>query len=63
MCNNTIGSYSCSCITGWQGSICDVDVNECLTFPCNTSYTCINNLGSFSCKPIQSGMHILLTFF
>ncbi|KAL3832136.1 hypothetical protein ACJMK2_023807 [Sinanodonta woodiana] len=45
----------CICESGWTGSSCDQDVNECLQNPfiCNnTLKNCINSIGSYSCNCI-----------
>ncbi|KAM9316126.1 uncharacterized protein PAF06_007094 [Gastrophryne carolinensis] len=54
MCNNTIGSYQCSCNTGFtgNGTYCE-DVDECKTSsPCSPNATCTNTIGSYQCKCI-----------
>ncbi|KAL3837566.1 hypothetical protein ACJMK2_022914, partial [Sinanodonta woodiana] len=50
-CLNTIGSYTCNCVPGYQASnnTC-TDVNECEDPTLNTcEQRCINTLGGFSC--------------
>ena len=53
-CKNSVGSFSCNCSTGWSGKVCDIDVDECASKPCqNAKYSdakCINTPGSYSCK-------------
>ena len=36
------GSYSCSCILGLQGPLCETDVDECASLPCWNNATCTN---------------------
>ncbi|CAF0850269.1 unnamed protein product [Adineta ricciae] len=55
ICNNTDGSYFCSCKPGYEsistsnGTECR-DIDECLNGSrCSNGY-CVNNNGSFSCK-------------
>jgi uncharacterized membrane protein len=50
-CTNTTGSYSCNCTgTGYSGTTCQTDVNECMpTNPCQNSGTCANSAGSYTC--------------
>jgi len=42
-CVDGIGAYSCDCSgTGYQGSRCDKDINECLEDPCDVHNLCQN---------------------
>ena len=53
-CTDNIGSYDCSCNTGYlgDGSTCE-DINECnetsLMHNCDINATCNNTDGSFTC--------------
>ena len=57
ICNNSIGSYTCDCKTGYSGDgdKCE-DVDECRgdikgdTAHCNANAECINTIGSYRCK-------------
>ncbi|CAG2253242.1 unnamed protein product [Mytilus edulis] len=63
-CNNTCNCGSgaerdvrytgCLCKSGWQGTTCDADINECngVVNPCDTSLNqrCVNTPGTFVCK-------------
>ena len=49
-CNNVNGA--CSCKAGWDGTRCEIDVNECMTNQHNCSgdhVICINEDGGYSC--------------
>ncbi|XP_048347243.1 adhesion G protein-coupled receptor E5 isoform X2 [Sphaerodactylus townsendi] len=59
-CSNTKGSYSCSCIKGFQPStgqkvfknaseVQCIDVDECLSNPCSEGAKCNNYNGGFWC--------------
>ncbi|XP_074860207.1 sushi, nidogen and EGF-like domain-containing protein 1 isoform X2 [Carettochelys insculpta] len=43
-------SYSCSCLAGYTGKRCHLDVDECLSHPCQNSAICINGINSFTCQ-------------
>uniref|UniRef100_G1MWY9 Uncharacterized protein n=1 Tax=Meleagris gallopavo TaxID=9103 RepID=G1MWY9_MELGA len=43
-------SYTCSCLAGFTGKRCHVDVDECLSHPCQNGATCVNSVNSFSCQ-------------
>ncbi|NXE91314.1 SNED1 protein, partial [Menura novaehollandiae] len=43
-------SYTCSCLAGFTGKRCHVDVDECLSHPCQNGATCLNGAGSFTCR-------------
>ncbi|KAL4231072.1 hypothetical protein ACF0H5_008655 [Mactra antiquata] len=49
-CLNTIGSYICTCPSGWTGTTCVDDVDECSSNPCQNQGNCVNNPGSYSCN-------------
>ncbi len=51
-CGNSVGSYTCTCNTGYTGSgVTCSDVNECLTANggCAATATCTNTVGSNTC--------------
>ncbi|XP_056354913.1 sushi, nidogen and EGF-like domain-containing protein 1 isoform X1 [Oenanthe melanoleuca] len=43
-------SYTCSCLAGFTGKRCHVDVDECLSHPCQNGATCLNGASRFTCK-------------
>jgi hypothetical protein len=43
------GVFDCTCDLGWQGDVCDEDIDECLDNPCING-ACTNEPGSFACE-------------
>ncbi|CAL1526080.1 unnamed protein product, partial [Lymnaea stagnalis] len=53
-CNNTIGSYQCSCYSGYRlsnfdGKTC-IDINECAEQTHRCEQKCVNTPGSYNCS-------------
>lgn len=44
-----IGSFICVCQVGFTGSLCQIDINECLSNPCLNGATCIDRISRFAC--------------
>lgn len=42
-------AYSCSCTAGWQGLVCQEDIDECASGPCHNGGVCVDKLASYTC--------------
>lgn len=61
MCNSTICknggecidgpgySYNCHCRDGWTGDLCEEDIDECLSSPCQNGGLCLNIPATYTC--------------
>nr|XP_043900380.1 sushi, nidogen and EGF-like domain-containing protein 1 isoform X1 [Solea senegalensis] len=43
-------SFTCSCLAGFTGRRCQIDVNECASHPCQNGGTCQDQINSFICQ-------------
>ena len=42
-------AFTCACLEGWTGHLCQTDVNECDDNPCQNGGTCTNTNGNYTC--------------
>lgn len=49
MCVNMFGFYDCICLIEWEGDLCEIDINECLSNFCLLNIMCINRNNGFDC--------------
>ncbi|XP_029938701.1 sushi, nidogen and EGF-like domain-containing protein 1 isoform X2 [Salarias fasciatus] len=43
-------SFTCSCLAGFTGRRCQIDVDECASHPCQNGGTCKDQINSFTCQ-------------
>ena len=47
-CIDGIAAFTCTCNAGWEGQLCDVNINECESNPC-VNGECIDEIAAFQC--------------
>ncbi|XP_038255144.1 protocadherin Fat 4 [Dermochelys coriacea] len=50
MANEPLQPFVCRCMPGYDGNLCETDIDECLPSPCHNDGTCHNLVGGFSCN-------------
>ena len=43
---------ACQCTSGYEGTLCDVDIDECSPDPCQNGGTCTDGINSYNCSCI-----------
>ena len=49
-CIDGIASYTCTCTDGYEGDTCEIDIDDCLSNPCQNDGTCIDGIANYTCS-------------
>ncbi len=45
-----VADFECSCLAGYRGRYCEVNVNECDSNPCQNGGVCLDGVARYSCQ-------------
>ena len=48
--DSTLVANFSTCVAGWSGTNCEVNVDDCVNMPCKNGGTCVDGLNSYSCS-------------
>nr|XP_006824448.1 PREDICTED: mucin-4-like [Saccoglossus kowalevskii] len=49
VCSLSGDNFTCECANGFDGEICDIDINECSSEPCSNNSTCKDRIDGYIC--------------
>ena len=49
-CANAVGGFDCLCVNGFEGDLCETNVDDCAGGRCLNGGTCLDYVGSFRCE-------------
>ena len=49
-CTDLVGTFTCACPPGWEGTLCGTNVDECQDGPCQNGGQCVDGLNAFVCQ-------------
>ena len=52
-CVDEVNDFSCDCLPGYTGSLCEYDVDECASSPCTNNGSCRDTINDFECVCLE----------
>ncbi|XP_022098548.1 fibropellin-1-like [Acanthaster planci] len=50
ICRDEENGFICKCPAGYEGELCETNIDECASNPCSESSTCVDGDNGFSCQ-------------
>ena len=48
-CTDLVNVFTCQCVAGYSGVVCQTQIDECASSPCANGGTCVDEVDSFTC--------------
>ena len=48
-CHDKVGGYICNCTVGFNGSLCENNIDECVSHTCNKYSLCEDGINNYTC--------------
>ncbi|XP_077968899.1 uncharacterized protein LOC120344327 isoform X6 [Styela clava] len=52
-CQNKKDGFSCSCVSGYRGNRCEININDCLPNPCQNEGKCVDRVNDYLCSCVD----------
>ncbi len=49
-CTDAVNVYLCDCAAGYNGTLCENEIDECASNPCQNGGTCTDEVDGYSCS-------------
>ena len=56
--------YRCECLAGFKGELCDINVDECSSSPCQNDGLCVDGVNGYKCRCLHGyqGTHCEVSY-
>ena len=48
-CKDEVSGYQCECIEGFNGTLCENNIDDCVNHTCNNNSLCQDGVNNYSC--------------
>ena len=57
-CVDEVNSYRCECVVGFNGTLCEHNIDDCVSHTCNNYSLCQDGVDNYTCvcKPGKSAL-------
>ena len=50
VCVDDVNNYTCLCVRGFAGDLCDVNIDDCENHTCQHNASCVDGIGNYICR-------------